>query len=339
MMLKLLVTFCALFLLVSPTLSAIFDDLPGLTEEEKIMNLQRGIAQFRNYIAGQACFTRQFQDPSNPEALERWVGWFCTYFGGPANATNCTYTDLVSSEPLTEVGELEAALVEFHNPALNISNEQNDLFIELLAKAIALTGDSSNPNLEADIIANLTAIAVVSEDNANDTCPTADLTLPWSVASSTGQNETISIESLVTWVWEDTARHAVAPDSGETIVLPGFGGGLNTLRVVTECNSTSAAYPDGGIPCNLGGGDEFSYSHFFEEEGVLNYHCPVHPSMNGRLTINGTLPGETGTSTSETSMATSETSGTVDEGDGDGDQDTDEEEIGSSAVVLQAWWM
>jgi plastocyanin len=65
---------------------------------------------------------------------------------------------------------------------------------------------------------------------------------------------TVTAGTTVTWVNFDSVTHRVVNTSGEAF--------------------------DSG---NMGNGD--SFSHTFTALGVTNYHCSIHPSMTGSITV------------------------------------------------------
>jgi plastocyanin len=66
--------------------------------------------------------------------------------------------------------------------------------------------------------------------------------------------------TTVTWTNRDAAEHQVASDAAGTIPA----GGL----------FQSPALPDGG-----------AYSFTFNDVGTFPYHCTIHPSMKGTITV------------------------------------------------------
>ena len=82
--------------------------------------------------------------------------------------------------------------------------------------------------------------------------------LDWSMGiSSADASLTIDAGDTVIWTFTDTAPHSVTSDTGS--------------------NETF----DSGT---LGAGSTYQYT--FTEEGVNDYHCEVHPSMVGTITVN-----------------------------------------------------
>jgi plastocyanin len=65
---------------------------------------------------------------------------------------------------------------------------------------------------------------------------------------------TIHVGDIVVWTNKDSAAHTVTSDSG------------------TELSSSSIS-------------NEGTYSHKFTSAGTYSYHCTVHPSMHGIVTV------------------------------------------------------
>ncbi len=74
------------------------------------------------------------------------------------------------------------------------------------------------------------------------------------------QTVTVAKGSTVTWVNEDAFEHTVVSDAS----------GANAAGSVFKSNS-------------LGKGDRYSFT--FTTPGVYPYHCGIHPSMKGTITV------------------------------------------------------
>jgi plastocyanin len=291
---KVLAFFCALLVAFSSA-QLIFDDLPGANDAEKINLIRAAVSQVRAFAAGQACLTAQFPNPQDQAAIEHWSAWICSYLGGPTGTNeDCTFFDQFGDNEtiVTTRPELILSLILKHDNK-GISTQMSTLFTNLLARALIGTGATTLAIADVeDALANATA-AVVDPDTATAGCPTAAVTIQWS--NPANRINAVALNGLVTWVWADDLVHSIEIESGGA-VLAGFGSGDLTLSRLTACNSGSPSFPDGGTPCNLGGGGAFSYSHVFEANATIGYHCNVHSTLTGTLTV-GNGGGTTNTNT------------------------------------------
>lgn len=291
---KVLIFFCALF--VAFTAAQIFDQLPGASDEEKIALIRAAVAQVRWYAAGQACFTEHFPTPGDAGTIEHWAAWICSYLGGPATTNgNCTYFEQFGDNDtiVTDPAGLLTALSIKHQ-SLGISTEASELFTQLLAKALVTTGATSL--VDDDVIEALSNATDIIVTDVGGNCRAPDVSITWSNPGT--HNNNVVLNGLVTWTWGDDLVHSIAVDTGESAVLVGFGSGDLTLSRTTACSTSSPSFPDGGTPCNLGGGNVFAYSHIFAANDTIGYHCDVHFStLTGNLIVGNGGSGGTNTNT------------------------------------------
>jgi hypothetical protein len=322
--------FLVLCLFISVAVAqTIYDDLPGADDTSKVDNLRRAVAQFRQYAAGQACFTEFFTELSNANTINRWAAWLCTYFGGPTDFAGCGYylDDNDNTTLITNVTDLKLDLSVKHS-ALPLGTAHVEAFVPIMARALTRT-DTAPATLEGDIVDALSDLGadVVFPGNEALVCRTPSLTLSWRVgAPGFPYSNNSPVNRLVTWSWDDDLPHTVTPNAGETVPLIGFGSGPTALTRNTTCITTSAQYPGGGTPCNLGTIGTFSYSHFFLANDTIGYHCNTHAALTGTLIVGNGGGQNTGTNT-ETAPADVDVFDTSDGADGGGD----------SAVRICSW--
>ncbi len=82
--------------------------------------------------------------------------------------------------------------------------------------------------------------------------------ISWFMGVTSGQaSMTIDAGDTIKWTWDDAAPHTVTSDEGGT---ESFESGTLT-------------------------GDDKEFSHTFTSEGSTSYHCSIHASMQGTITV------------------------------------------------------
>lgn len=147
------------------------------------------------------------------------------------------------------------------------------------------------------VIASLAVLFAACGSSATDSptaTPTQAVTATPTEAATATEGASPTQAASPTEVASATAGGCVAGATGsQTVTISGFAFGPADLSVtagttVTFTNkdgvSHTATANDGSFDCRpLNGGSSMSFT--FATAGTFDYHCAIHPSMHGRITV------------------------------------------------------